>query len=120
MPKKPAKKPRAIPRHDHFITTVPVIRPCRSCGVWLAAGIAEGLHAESELTPLDFGQQLQAILIRLPLYNISRTGLVEMDQSRLQAPRGAVYPGHRCGIRWECRIIGAGISRKSQPTGLPF
>lgn len=116
-----AKKPkRTIPRPVYFDTTVPVIRPCRRCGVWLAAGLAEGIHSEAEIMPIDFGQQLQAILMRLPLFNISRTGLVEMDQSRLQAPRGAIYPGHRCGVIWERRIIGAGISNKPQSTEPPF
>lgn len=115
-----SKKKKPIPRPVHFDTTVPVIRPCRRCGVWLAAGIAEGIHSEAEIGPVDSGQQIQAILMGIPLYNLSRTGLVEMDQSRLQAPRGAVYPGHRCGVTWERRIIGAGIVKKQQPTEPPY
>lgn len=117
MAKKPPKKP---PRPVHFDTTVPVIRPCRRCGVWLAAGLAEGIHSEAEIGPVDPGQQIQAILMRIPLYNLSRTGLVELDQSRLQAPRGAIYPGHRCGVVWERRTIGAGIVNRQRPTEPPY
>lgn len=114
------KKKRAIPRPEYFVTTIPVIRPCRRCGVWLAAGIAEGIHSEAEITPIDFGQQLQAILMGLALFNLTRSGLVELDQSRLQAPRGAIYPGHRCGVTWERRIIGAGITGTTRPTEPPY
>ena len=117
MAKKPTKKP---PRPVYFDTTVPVIRPCSRCGVWLAAGIAEGIHSEAELNPIDQGQQIQAILLRISLYNISRTGLVELDQSRLQAPRGAIYPEHRCDVRWERKVVGGGVSQKPQHTKPPY
>lgn len=91
------KKP--IPRFVHFETTIPVIRRCR-CGSWLAAGVAEGQKAEVEFVPLDLGQQVWAILNRIPLYCLRRSGLVYMDAMRLQKPPGAVYPQHRCEVIW--------------------
>jgi hypothetical protein len=104
MPKKPAKK-RAIPRPVHFETTIPVIRPCQRCGVWFAAGVAEGLKAEVEFTVLDLGQQIWAITQKIELYCIRRSGLVYMDASRLSQPPGAIYPQHKCHITWP-KVLG--------------
>ncbi len=96
-----AKKKRTIQRPVHFETTIPVIRPCASCGVWFAAGRAEGMLAEVEFVPLDLGQQLWAIMNKIELYCIRRSGLVHMDACRLGGRRfGAIYPQHRCEVRW--------------------
>lgn len=94
------KKKRVIPRPVYFETTIPVIRQCLRCSVWFAAGVAEGLKAEAEFVALDSSQQLWAVLNRIELYCIRRTGLVHMDQHRLSQPMGAVYPQHRCEIAW--------------------
>lgn len=97
----PPKKKRAIPRFVYFETTIPVIRPCRRCGVWLAAGVAEGQKAEIEFIPLDPGQQVWAILNHIDLYCLRRSGLVYMDAMRLSGRRfGEVYPQHRCDVGW--------------------
>lgn len=104
MPKKPIKK-RSIPRPVHFETTIPVIRPCSKCGVWFAAGVAEGLKAEVEFSVLDLGQQIWAITHQIALYSIRRSGLVYLDASRLQEPPGAVYPQHRCDVIWP-KVLG--------------
>jgi hypothetical protein len=101
----PPKKKKAIPRPVHLETTIPVIRPCRHCGVWLAAGVAEGLKAEVEFSVLDLGQQIWAITHGIELYCIRRSGLVHMDQSRLSQPPGAVYPQHRCEVTWP-KVLG--------------
>ena len=95
----PPKKKPSRPRPVYLETTVPVIRRC-SCGVWLAAGVAEGLKAEIEFVALDRGQQVWAILNKIDLYCFRRSGLVYLDACRLAQPMGAVYPQHHCHIRW--------------------
>lgn len=94
-----SRRKKPIPRFVHFETTIPVIRRCR-CGVWLAAGVAEGQKAEVEFVPLDLGQQVWAIVRKIELYCLRRSGLVHMDAMRLQNPPGAVYPQHRCDVVW--------------------
>lgn len=102
-------KKKAIPRAVHFETTIPVVRQCARCAVWLAAGVAEGMKAEIEFVPLDPGQALWAVLNRIELYEMRRVGLVHMDSMRLSGPRrGKLYPQHRCDIRWPA------------PAGRPF
>lgn len=105
-------KPRKIPRPVFFETTIPVIKPCRRCGVWLAAGVAEGQHVQAEFTALDPTQQLMCMLMGLRLFALTRSGLIQMDDSRLQDPRWiAKFPEHRCGSTWESRLPGAGDTR---------
>jgi hypothetical protein len=105
-PKKKAKEKPVLQRS--LITTIPVIRPCQVCGVWLAAGIAEGIHVQADLTPLDSGQAMIAVLSRIQLFCLTRTGLVHLDQSRIQAPFGAIYPEHRHGLVWPVKLQGGG------------
>jgi hypothetical protein len=105
MPK--AKKPKVRP--EHFVTTIPVIRPCQRCGVWLAAGIAEGMHVEADLTALDPEQTVLAMLLKLRLFCLTRIGLVELDTYRLQDPQFAArLPEHRCGVPWVSRLPAGG------------
>lgn len=102
-PRKKAapKKAKTFPRPVYFETTIPVIRPCRHCGVWLAAGVAEGSKAEIEFVPLDLGQQIWALLNGINLYCFRRSGLVYMDASRLSGKHfGSLYPQHRCSVKW--------------------
>lgn len=87
-------------RPVHFETTIPVVRQCARCGVWFAAGVAEGLKAEVEFVVLDTSQQLWAVLQGIELYCIRRIGLIHLDRHRLSQPMGAVYPQHRCDIVW--------------------
>lgn len=95
------KPKRARPRPVHFETTIPVVRPCSSCGVWLAAGVAEGVKAEAELVALESHQVVWAILQKIDLYVLRRTGLIYMDISRLQGRHlGRLYPQHHCHIVW--------------------
>jgi hypothetical protein len=98
----PPKKKKPIPRPVYFETTIPVIRPCRSCGVWFAAGVAEGIKAEVEFSVLDLGQQIWAVLNRIELYAIRRSGLVYMDAMRLEggSTQGELYPQHYCHVKW--------------------
>lgn len=92
--------PRRKIRPVYFETTIPVVRLC-ACGVWFAAGVAEGQKAEVELTVLDLGQKLWAITRRIELFVITRTGLVGMDQSRIHDPRySALMPQHYCHVKW--------------------
>lgn len=94
-----AKKSR--PRPVYFETTIPVIRPCSRCAVWLAAGVAEGVKAEAEIVVLDPGQVVWAVLAKIDLYVLRRTGLIYMDRSRLEGRHlGRLYPQHRCDVVW--------------------
>lgn len=96
----PPKK-KVVPRPVFFETTIPVVRPCSRCGVWFAAGVAEGIKAEVELTALDLGQTIWATLNQIELYSIRRIGLVYMDALRLSGNSlGRLYPQHRCDIKW--------------------
>jgi hypothetical protein len=98
----PPKKKAARPRPIHFETTIPVIRQCRACGVWLAAGRAEGVRAEIELgIMLDFGQRLWCALNQIQMYALRRSGLVQMDAGRLGDPKfETLFPQHHCHVRW--------------------
>lgn len=116
MPKR-----RSIPRPVYFETTIPVVRPCRRCAVWLAAGVSEGLHVEAEFVVLDPGQSVLAVLLGLRLFALRRTGLIFMDDWRLQDPAFDAYiPEHRCGVKWECRITGAGDIRPVKSDTPPY
>lgn len=91
---------KARPRPVYFETTIPVIRFC-SCGVLLAAGVAEGIKAEIEMIPLDFQQRLWCVCMRIQMFAMRRSGLVQMDPGRLADPRlMSVFPQHYCHIKW--------------------
>lgn len=117
MASKKVKKPRFF---RHFDTTIPKVRPCRFCGVWLAAGIAEGMHVAVDLVALDQVQAILATFAHVRLYALTRTGLVELDHHRLTDPKfGRPFPGHRCGTRWESRLPPAGRASNLAPTDIP-
>lgn len=103
----------------HFETTIPVIRQCSRCGVWFAAGVAEGLKAEVEFVALDWQQQLWAALNQIELYCIRRSGLVHMDVHRLSSPIGDVYPQHRCDVVWP-RLPSVAFQRSGGSDAIPF
>lgn len=84
----------------HLETTVPVIRQ-HSCGVWLAAGVAEGIKAQIEWIPLDFGQRLWCVVNNIQMYAMRRSGLIHMDPIRLTDPKfTTLYPQHFCHVKW--------------------
>lgn len=96
-----ASRPKKRPRPAYFETTIPVVRPCQACGVWFAAGRAEGIRAEVEFVPLDLGQKLWCAMQGIQMYALRRSGLVHMDPSRLGDPRfTTLFPQHHCHIRW--------------------
>lgn len=118
MAKKQVKKPRFF---RHFDTTVPVIKQCSRCGCWLAAGIAEGIHVQADLTALDPVQQQLVVLTGGRLFALTRMSMIELDSYRLRDPKFVVrYPGHRCGVRWESRLVGAGPVCGSSLEEIPF
>ncbi len=107
-----SKVKKAPPRPVFFETTIPVVKPCRRCGVWVAAGVAEGMHVQAEFTGLDPTQAFMARLAGLRLFALTRMGLVELDAHRGEDPRFSTwYPEHRCGTVWESRLQGAGDTR---------
>lgn len=93
---------RARPRPIYFETTIPVIRQCRWCAVWLAAGVAEGIKAEIDLgVQLDTGQRLWCVFNKIEMYALRRTGLIQMDSMRLTDPRWiSLFPQHYCHVKW--------------------
>ena len=117
--KKASTKKKPQVRH-HMETTVPSVRTCLRCGSWLAAGVAEGIHVQVDLTPLDPGQQAIAVLMRMRLYAYRRTGIVELDALRLTDPRFMVrYPEHRCAVRWPVRAGDGSKLRVGMERGRP-
>ena len=108
-------------RPVYFETTIPVIRPCRHCGVWFAAGVAEGIKAEAEIVVLDSVQIVQAILCRVELYALRRTGLIHMTKERLEGRNlGYLYPQHWCHVKWERKVVGAGLPGLRRSDVPPF
>src|SRR3954470_7317914 len=92
---------RKNPRPIHFETTIPVIRTCRRCGSWLAAGVAEGQKAQVDLHVLEPPQLVLALLMKTEVYVLRRTGLIHMDVVRLSGKfLGRLYPQHRCDVKW--------------------
>lgn len=98
MVSKPRRRPS---RPVYFETTIPVIRTCRLCGSWLAAGVAEGMKAEVDLHVLEGPQIVLAMLMKTEVYVLRRTGLIHMDPIRLSGKfLGRLYPQHRCDVKW--------------------
>ena len=118
MARKPApKKPRFF---RYFDTTIPVLKTCRLCGVWLAAAISEGQHVQADLTALDIVQQQLVILGGGRLFSFTRMSLVHLDAYRLTDPKfGVRYPGHRCGVKWEARL-GTPVPQGLSDDQIPF
>lgn len=112
-------KVRKVPRPVHFETTIPVVRPCQWCGVWFAAGVAEGLKAEVELVVLDKGQALWCVVNSIELYCVRRTGLVHMDSLRLRGRHlGELYPQHHCHVKWPTKT--GAVRRTSRDDTPPY
>jgi hypothetical protein len=83
----------------HLITTTPKGELCPRCRCVTIAGIAEGLHARVDLTPLNPAGELAALLTDRWTYTLTRAGLVYRDSFRIASGhlRGPVLPAHRCG-----------------------
>jgi hypothetical protein len=112
---------RSRPRPVYFETTIPVLRQCRSCGAWLAAGVSEGVKAEIELgTILDLSQKLWCTVNHIEMYAMRRSGLIQMDPGRLSDPRFmTLFPQHYCHVKWPQTVLPA-VPRISTSTTIPF
>lgn len=116
----PKKKKRAIPRPVYFQTTIPVVRRCARCGVWLAAALVDGLHVLVDLVQLDPVQAALAALANVQLYSPSPVGFVHMYQERWRdSKHTGRMPEHRCGVVWEPRVSGAGPTTQLSPDDIP-
>lgn len=105
----PPRKKKARPKPIYFETTIPSIRACRKCGVWVAAGVVEGQKAEVEIVALTPVQAAEAVLRRIELYVLRRTGLIHMDLTRLSGRHlGRLMPQHHCSVKWVSQVEGAG------------
>lgn len=112
---------RSRPRPTYFETTIPVYRQCRVCGVWLAAGVAEGMKAEVELgIMLDTAQKLWCVVNKIEMYAMRRTGLIQMDPRRLADPRfQTLFPQHHCHVKWAYPVVPA-VPRMRRDDRIPF
>ena len=117
----PTGKRKTIPRPVYFETTIPSIRACRGCGVWVAAGRAEGMKVQAEIVVLSPRQIVQAILLGVELCVLRRTGLIHMDALRLSGRNlGYLYPQHYCHVKWPSEVEGAGLPTSRYPDTPPF
>lgn len=84
-----------------LVTTPAVPVLCGRCGRWVLTGHAEGLRARLDPVSLSQPHQVLAILLRIPLYRLTRLGPVYLDESRIKsAHEYPVHPGHRHDIQW--------------------
>lgn len=88
-----------------LVTTPPQVRICDRCRSIVLVGISEGLRAEVDMVPLEGPDQIRAILLRLELYQLTRTGLHHIDATRARSAHlWQVVPEHRCGTRWTPKL----------------
>lgn len=84
-----------------LITTKPSVRQCDRCRRVTLVGISEGLRAEVDVSVLGMPDQLRAALAGIQLYQLTRTGLHHIDQTRARSAHlWKVVPEHRCGVLW--------------------
>jgi hypothetical protein len=84
---------------NHFITTPVAGRTCPRCHTLILTGVAEGLGARVDLTPLNPLGELHVLLAKRITYTLTRSGLVERHAGRIAGGhlRGPVLAAHRCG-----------------------
>jgi hypothetical protein len=85
----------------HFVTTPVAGRTCPRCHTLILTGVAEGLGARVDLTPLNPLGELHALLAKRTTYTLTRSGLVERHAERIAGDhlRGPILAAHRCGAR---------------------
>lgn len=90
-----------IRAHRHFETTPPVVVVCWRCNRPTIYGLAEGVIARADITPIDSASEIRAVVAGRRTYTLTRSGLVERDAGRrsdstLASP---VLAEHACPIR---------------------
>lgn len=88
---------------QHLITTVATETDCPRCGAVILAGVAEGLHARVDPTPLTSDAEILALAVGRWTYTHTSVGeLVRRDFGRITGNRhlrGPTLPDHQCGQR---------------------
>lgn len=85
----------------HLETTAPYVQTCRRCRRTILYGLAEGIPARVDVTPIDGRTEAACIAVGRPTFTLRRTGLVQRDDSRRCDPNLAspVLAEHACPPR---------------------
>jgi hypothetical protein len=85
----------------YFETTAPAVVTCWRCSKPTVYGLAEGVIARADITPISGAQEAAAIRAGLQTYTLRRTGLVQRDAYRRSDPALAspVLATHVCPNR---------------------
>ncbi len=79
------------------------------------------MKVQAEIVVLSPRQVVQAVLLKVELYVMRRTGLIHMDTLRLSGRHlGYLYPQHYCHIKWVSEVEGAGLPTSRYPDTPPF
>ncbi|GAB2952063.1 hypothetical protein GCM10027280_45580 [Micromonospora polyrhachis] len=84
----------------HLITTPVAAGIHLRCGTPVIVGVAEGLLARVDLTPLNRAGEIHALIAGLQTYTLTRHGLIHRDAGRIAgtslAKAGPVLAQHTC------------------------
>jgi hypothetical protein len=105
--------------------TSPVtVTTCPRCRRLLLTGIAEGLRARVDPTPINRAGLIAAILANRPAYRLTRSGLVHLDQERIKSRTidGPTVTTHKCAqpIPAEYQDTTAAPTPPQQTEGIPY
>ena len=86
---------------SHMITTRGQVHACQRCHQTIMTGLAEGLLAHTDLTPLDKAGELAALLQGRWTYSLHNGELVYRDPIRIKGGSisGPVLAEHQCETR---------------------
>lgn len=84
----------------HLITTPITVGIHPRCSTPVLTGVAEGIFARVDLTPLNRNGEIHALCVGLQTYTLIRDGLIHRDASRIGDAdlrrAGPVLAEHRC------------------------
>ena len=83
----------------HLATTTITGTACRHCHALVLTGLAEGLQAWVDPTPLNQAGEIAALIAGRWTYTLTRAGLVHRSHWRIGDTRitGPILAEHRCG-----------------------
>lgn len=93
--------------HSEHLVTTPAIPAIHHCGAVILAGVAEGLPARVDPTPLNSVGHTAAIIAGHHIYRLTKSGLVEIDVDRINSRtiHGPLLPSHQCDRIWPPEYI---------------
>jgi hypothetical protein len=88
----------SIRAFEHLETTSPVVTTCHRCGSTVLRGLAEGLRALADITPISTATETEHLAAGRATYTLRRTGLIHRDPVRRGDPALAapILAAHRC------------------------